>query len=68
MGEGAAAQKLDEMRKAGQHIDEEVVNLPPEVFGRPKAPAGTWASGIRIIDPVEVSLASLACLLLVTSF
>ena len=41
-------------RKAGQRIDEEVVNLPPEVFGRPKAPAGTWASGIRIIDPVEV--------------
>lgn len=27
--------------------------MPPEVFGRPKAPAGTWASNIRIIDPAE---------------
>ena len=54
MGEAAAAQKLDDMRKAGQRIDEEVVNLPTEVFGRPKAPAGTWASAIRIIDPAEV--------------
>ncbi|KAF7971621.1 hypothetical protein HWV62_20728 [Athelia sp. TMB] len=53
MGEAAAAQKLDELRKAGQRIDEEVVNLPTEVFGRPKAPAGTWASAIRIIDPAE---------------
>ena len=41
-------------RKAGERVDEDVVNLPAEVFGRPKAPAGTWASGIRIIDPVEV--------------
>jgi len=23
------------------------------VFGRPKAPAGTWGSCIRIIDPIE---------------
>jgi splicing factor 3B subunit 3 len=30
-----------------------VLNLSPEVFGRPKAPAGTWASNVRIIDPVE---------------
>ena len=42
-------------RRQGKNIDDEVVNLPPEVFGRPKAPAGTWASCIRIIDPVEVS-------------
>ena len=34
--------------------DREVVALPPETFGRPKAPAGTWASCIRILDPVEV--------------
>lgn len=40
-------------RQQGKKIDEEVLNLPPEVFGRPKAPAGTWASNIRIIDPVE---------------
>lgn len=40
-------------RQQGERIDEEVVNLPPEIFGRSKAPAGTWGSCIRIIDPVE---------------
>ncbi|KAI0066041.1 hypothetical protein BV25DRAFT_1849538 [Artomyces pyxidatus] len=53
MGEGAAAQKIQEMRSQGKAVDEEVVNLPPEQFGRAKAPAGTWASCIRILDPVE---------------
>ncbi|KAJ7646963.1 CPSF A subunit region-domain-containing protein [Roridomyces roridus] len=52
MGPEAATARLDELRKKGP-IDEEVVDLPPEVFGRPKAPAGTWASCIRIIDPIE---------------
>lgn len=42
-------------RQKGKRIDEEVVQLAPELFGRPKAPAGTWASCIRIIDPVEVT-------------
>jgi splicing factor 3B subunit 3 len=42
-------------RKQGKRIDDEVVQLPPQIFGRPKAAAGTWASCIRIIDPVEVS-------------
>lgn len=40
-------------RQKGKRIDEEVVNLPPDLFGRPKAPAGTWGSCIRIIDPIE---------------
>jgi splicing factor 3B subunit 3 len=40
-------------RQQGKRIDEEIVNLPPGVFGRPKAPEGTWGSAIRIIDPVE---------------
>jgi splicing factor 3B subunit 3 len=35
-------------------LDDEMLELPPEVFGRCKAPAGTWASAIRVIDPVEV--------------
>lgn len=30
-----------------------MLELPAETFGRCKAPAGTWASAIRIIDPVE---------------
>ncbi|TFK67363.1 hypothetical protein BDN72DRAFT_798974 [Pluteus cervinus] len=52
-GEIAAKKKLDEMRAQGKKIDEEVINLPSDQFGRIKAPSGTWASGIRIIDPVE---------------
>lgn len=34
-------------------IDQEMLELAPEDFGRPKAPAGTWASCIRVIDPIE---------------
>jgi len=40
--------------QAGQYIDQEMLDLPPEIFGRPKAAAGIWASAICIIDPVEV--------------
>ena len=40
-------------RRQGKKIDTEVVDLPADVFGRPKAPAGTWGSSIRIIDPIE---------------
>ena len=32
------------MNRLGKKIDTEVVNLPAEIFGRPKAPAGTWGS------------------------
>ncbi|KAG6877888.1 pre-mRNA-splicing factor rse1 [Termitomyces sp. T159_Od127] len=53
MGEGAASKRLEELRRQGKSIDNEVINLPPETFGRPKAPAGTWASAVRIIDPIE---------------
>ncbi|KAF8907837.1 CPSF A subunit region-domain-containing protein [Gymnopilus junonius] len=58
MSEDATAKKLQELRQQGKKIDEEVVNLPPELFGRPKAPAGTWGSCIRIIDPVEAKTVS----------
>lgn len=40
--------------EAGRMVDQEMLDLPAETFGRCKAPAGTWASAIRIIDPVEV--------------
>ncbi|KAF8142466.1 hypothetical protein K438DRAFT_1994994 [Mycena galopus ATCC 62051] len=52
-GPEAAANRLDALRKQEQIIDDEVVDLPPEIFSRPKAPVGTWASCIRIIDPIE---------------
>ncbi|CAL1706734.1 unnamed protein product [Somion occarium] len=53
MGEAASKQQLEKLRQEGKMIDDEVVDLPPEQFGRPKAPAGTWGSAIRVIDPVE---------------
>ncbi|GJE94388.1 DDB1 family protein [Phanerochaete sordida] len=53
MGEEAKEKKVEELRRQGKEVDEEMLNLPPEVFGRQKAPAGTWASGIRIVSPVD---------------
>ncbi|KZV82735.1 hypothetical protein EXIGLDRAFT_742284 [Exidia glandulosa HHB12029] len=35
--------------------DRDVLELPAEVFGHPRAPAGTWASCVRILDPVELT-------------
>ncbi|PFH52598.1 hypothetical protein AMATHDRAFT_1998 [Amanita thiersii Skay4041] len=49
----AAEKRLVELRSKGKHIDEDMLNLPSEVFGRPRAGPGSWASNIRIIDPVE---------------
>lgn len=45
---------LDEKVAAGEEIDQEVLDLPVETFGLPRAAAGNWASCVRIIDPVEV--------------
>lgn len=53
LGDEAANKRLQAMTQAGQHVDQEMLDLPPEIFGRPKAAAGNWASAIRIIDPVE---------------
>ena len=41
-------------RARGVKLDDGVLDLPVEVFGRPRAPAGTWGSCIRIVDPIEV--------------
>ncbi|KAI9571126.1 CPSF A subunit region-domain-containing protein [Boletus coccyginus] len=53
MGEEAVNKHLQQLSEAGKMIDQEMLDLPAETFGRCKAPAGTWASAIRIIDPVE---------------
>jgi splicing factor 3B subunit 3 len=53
MGEEAINKRLQQLSEAGKTIDQEMLELPAETFGRCKAPAGTWASAIRIIDPVE---------------
>ncbi|KAI5479642.1 splicing factor 3B subunit 3 [Pseudohyphozyma bogoriensis] len=46
---------LADQRAAGMDVDEEVAQLPADVFGLPRAAAGNWASCVRIIDPVEAS-------------
>ena len=33
--------------------------MPVEIFGRPRAPAGTWGSCVRIIDPVKAKTVNL---------
>ncbi|KAH9979031.1 mono-functional DNA-alkylating methyl methanesulfonate N-term-domain-containing protein [Lactifluus volemus] len=53
LGEDAAAKKVQQLRSQKKTVDEAVLELPPEQFGRPKAPAGTWGSCIRIVDPIE---------------
>lgn len=40
--------------KGASKADREALDIPPEIFGRPRAPAGNWASCIRIIDPIQV--------------
>ncbi|KAM0753797.1 Pre-mRNA-splicing factor RSE1 [Meredithblackwellia eburnea MCA 4105] len=54
---GASAQQklLADQRAAGMEVDQEVADLPFELFGLPRAAAGNWGSCVRIIDPVEAS-------------
>ncbi|KAG8790078.1 pre-mRNA-splicing factor rse1 [Ceratobasidium sp. 428] len=52
-GSEAKDKRLAELKAAGKRIDQEMVDLPPEVFGLPRADAGQWASCIRIVDPTE---------------
>ncbi|ELU42250.1 splicing factor 3B subunit 3 [Rhizoctonia solani AG-1 IA] len=53
-GSEAKNKRLAELVRAGRQIDQELVDLPAEDFGLPRAGAGQWASCIRIIDPTEV--------------
>ncbi|GAA5996109.1 U2 snRNP complex subunit RSE1 [Rhodotorula paludigena] len=49
----AAIQKtVSDMRAAEMEVDEEVLALDAREFGLPRAPAGTWGSCVRVIDPV----------------
>ena len=45
-----AALRTPDLKK----FDREVLELPSDVFGHPRAPAGVWASCIRILNPIEV--------------
>ncbi|RDX46072.1 hypothetical protein OH76DRAFT_1531965 [Lentinus brumalis] len=51
--EESSQQQLERLRAEHKTFDEEILGLPARQFGRPKAPAGVWASCIRIIDPVK---------------
>ncbi|KIY70657.1 hypothetical protein CYLTODRAFT_419613 [Cylindrobasidium torrendii FP15055 ss-10] len=53
VGDAEVQRRVQELRKLGKPVDEEVVNLPPDLFGRPRGPAGSWGSCIRVVDPVE---------------
>lgn len=44
-----------EQEMSNEKVDREMLELDPQTFGYSKAPAGTWASCIRIVDPVNVS-------------
>ncbi|KAG8934150.1 pre-mRNA-splicing factor rse1 [Tulasnella sp. 417] len=48
-----AQKRLSEMEKQGKKVPPGVLDLPPAIFGRPKAEAGKWASCVRILDPVN---------------
>ncbi|KAI0349483.1 hypothetical protein OH77DRAFT_1594212 [Trametes cingulata] len=47
----AAEIELEKLHANGASFDRDILELPQRVFGRPKAPAGTWKSCIRVIDP-----------------
>lgn len=51
----AQSKMISDMKAAGIDVDEEIVQMPADTFGLPRAEAGNWASCIRIIDPVTVS-------------
>lgn len=44
---------------SGSRVDRSILQLPPAEFGRPRAAAGSWASLIRVMDPLTVSISSL---------
>ncbi|GAA5822982.1 hypothetical protein JCM11251_004445 [Rhodosporidiobolus azoricus] len=49
----SAVQKaVGDLQLIGEEVDEELLSLDPKDFGLPRAPAGTWGSCLRIIDPV----------------
>ncbi|ORY22136.1 putative U2 snRNA binding protein [Naematelia encephala] len=43
---------VSEKEASGARVDRAALSLPAIDFGRPRAPAGRWASLIRILDPI----------------
>jgi len=46
---------VGDLQAAEIQVDEEMLQLDQAEFGLPRAPAGTWGSCLRIVDPVAVS-------------
>ncbi|GAA6062045.1 hypothetical protein JCM10212_005030 [Sporobolomyces blumeae] len=51
-GTPAIQKMVDDLKMVEMPVDEELLSLDPAEFGAPRAPAGTWGSCIRIVDPV----------------
>ncbi|KPV75805.1 uncharacterized protein RHOBADRAFT_52830 [Rhodotorula graminis WP1] len=51
-GAPAAQKAIADLRAAEIEVDDEALELDPREFGLPRAPAGTWGSCLRVIDPV----------------
>ncbi|KAK4058796.1 pre-mRNA-splicing factor rse1 [Microbotryomycetes sp. JL221] len=46
-------QIIENLKSNQIEIDENVLNLPKEIFGLNKASTGNWSSCVRIIDPIQ---------------
>ena len=53
--EGAGKMDVEGEDDEDEDDDDEVSMTPAEQFGAPKAPPGSWASCIRIVDPSDAS-------------
>lgn len=53
MSPSAIAERVKIMEMSNEKVDREMLELDPQTFGHIKAPAGVWASCIRIVDPVN---------------
>lgn len=56
IGAPAAQKAIADLRAAEIEVDDEALALDAKEFGLPRAPAGTWGSCLRVIDPVTVRL------------
>ncbi|KAG9012521.1 pre-mRNA-splicing factor rse1 [Tulasnella sp. JGI-2019a] len=53
LGVAETENRLAKLKSKGKQIDQQVIDLPPEIFGRPRVAAGKWGSCIRIVDPIQ---------------
>lgn len=49
---GAIERIVKQKESEGRRVDTLLLDLPANEFGRPRAPAGHWASCVRVLDPL----------------